>query len=105
MRFVLDPPEPTTYPNPRGDDAWDNDAVQWLLLRGTSNKWTRGVLMEALRRQGRIVRDRPDIVADAAQFAAGFGVRQIEVPRGNRTITRLIRTDARAPSYPSNRVR
>lgn len=105
MRFELDPPEPNTYPNPRGDDAWDNDAVHWLLLQDRSTKWTRATLMEALRRQERLVRDRPKVIADAARFAARYGVRQVELSRGNRTITRLIRTDAGAPPYPSDRIR
>src|SRR2546425_3717263 len=26
-----DPAPPDTYPNPRHDDPWDNDTVQWLL--------------------------------------------------------------------------
>lgn len=105
MRSELDPPEPQTYPNPRGDDAWDNDAVHWLLLQDRGATWTRGTLMEALRRQDRWVMNRPNVVADAAQLAARFGVLQVELPKGNRTVTRLIRQDAGAPSYPSDRIR
>lgn len=105
MHSELDPPEPATFPNPRGDDAWDNDAVHWLLHQDQSAQWTRGTLMEALRRQDRLVRNRPNIVADAAQLAARFGVLQVELPKGNRTITGLIRIDAGAPSHPSDRIR
>lgn len=61
--------------------------------------------MEALRRQERLVRDRPKVVADAAWFAARYGVKQVLIPRGNRSITRLVRTDAGAPTYPSDRIR
>jgi hypothetical protein len=105
MRSELDPPEPQICPNPRGDDAWDNDAVHWLLLQDRGTTRTRGALIEALRRQNRLVMNRPNVVADAVQQAARFGVRQVEVPRSNRTITRLIRTHPGAPSYPSDRTR
>lgn len=105
MKDNEDPVSPANYPNPRNDDPWDNDAVRWLLLQDGGTKWTRGSLMEALRRQERLVRDQPRVVADAARFAARFGVRQVELPYGTRTITRLVRTDAKAPPYPADRVR
>lgn len=69
-------PAPTTFPNPRHDDPWDNDAVQWLLLKSGASKWTRGTLFEALRRQPRLVQDHPNVVAEAARLAACFGVQQ-----------------------------
>ena len=41
------------YPNPRKDNAWDNDAVQWLLDKPdvVAATFTRGTLMECLRCQ------------------------------------------------------
>lgn len=99
-----DVPAPNTFPNPRNDDPWDNDAVQWLLLKLGGSNWTRGTLFEALRRQPRLVQDHPDVVAEAARLAARFGVQQKEISRGRGTITRLIRTDAAAPRYPADRL-
>lgn len=79
------------------DDPWDADAVRFLLGQPGGAKWTRGVLMEALRRQPRLSRQR---LNDAARFAAAHGVRQVEEPRGRGAIVRLYRSDSGAPEYP-----
>lgn len=96
-------PAPSHYPNVYGDDPWDNDTVHWLLDQpGVANEWTRVSLFEALRRQKRLVdTDHPDI-RRAESLAQRYGVRQIDVPRGRGRITRLERTDAEAPPYPTD---
>lgn len=103
MNANRDPLPPTTYPNPRNDDPWDHDAVQWLLLQDRNSRWTRGSLFEALRRQSHLERNRPDLLADASRLASRYGVRQIDVARGTGQITRIVRTDPGAPKYPSDR--
>ncbi len=96
------PPVPSTYPNPRNDDPWDNDTVHWLLEQPGGEDWTRGVLMESLRRQPGQVERNPQRVTDAARFAKRNGVVQIGARRGAATITRLLRTDEGAPEYPAS---
>lgn len=92
---------PDRYPNDFGDDPWDNDTVEWLMRQpGVADEWNRVRIFEALRRQKRLVdADHPDI-ARAEAVARQHGIRQITVPRGNGTITRLQRTDPGAPRYP-----
>ena len=101
------PPPPTTYRNARGDDPWDNDAVQWLLTHDhvMQEGWTRQILLECLRRQPHRLRTEPRRVADAAALADKFGVRRVEVydPKIGKTIIRLRRTDDDAPLYPRHR--
>jgi len=97
---------PNTYPNPRSDDAWDNDAVHWLLDQpGVGAEWTRGTLMEAARRQPKWTEQRPERVAAAEEVCRRYGVVQREVhdDRLGKTIVRLIRTDHEAPEYPPDR--
>lgn len=88
---------PNRDPDRPQDDPWDADAVRFLLGQPDGARWTRGTLMEALRRQPRIHRQRID---EAARLAAAHGVEQIEEPRGGRTIVHFYRTDPAAPSYP-----
>jgi hypothetical protein len=95
------PAPPSSYPNPRNDDPWDNDAVHWLLEQPGGERWTRGVLMECLRRQPNQLARNAERVADAARFAKRHGVIQEATARGGRPITRLYRTDDKAPDYPS----
>ena len=98
----LRPTPPSTYPNPRNDDPWDNDAVHWLLDQPGGEAWTRGVLMECLRRQpNQLARDRRR-VDEAARLAKRHGVAQERTERGNGFIVRLFRTDCDAPVYPGS---
>lgn len=97
------PSPPTTYPNPRDDDPWDNDAVHWLLDQpGVATSWKRGPLFECLRRQPARLRNQPARVEKAARLAKQFGVRQVSVYDANigKTLVRLVRTDDAAPTYP-----
>ena len=98
------PTPPTTYPNPRGDNPYDNDAVHWLLEQPGVHAagWTRGTLMECLRRQPNRVRNQPDRVDEAARLAARYGVLQKEEtdPRIGKSLVRLHRTDPGKPTYP-----
>lgn len=106
MPSATSPEPPNRYPNPRNDDPWDNDAVQWLLQQAGGNRWTRGVLFEHLRRQRRLVeRDAPRL-AEAAEFARRHGVLQVEMFDHDlgKQIVHLLRTDGAAPQYPSDRV-
>ncbi len=97
------PTAPSTYPNPRNDDPWDNDAVHWLLEQpGVAASWKRGPLFECLRRQPGRVRNEPHRVVQAARLAAKYGVEQRDVydPIIGKKIVRVIRHDAKAPQYP-----
>ena len=97
--------KPTRYPNPRGDDAWDDDAVQWLLEQpGVAGEFTRGTLFECARRQPRWLQQQPDRVERAAIFCRRHHVLQLEGfdPRVGKTNVRLKRTDPAAPPrYPA----
>jgi transcriptional regulator with XRE-family HTH domain len=100
------PEPPTTYPNPRHNDPWDNDAVHWLLKQQGGSRWTHGVLFEHARRQRRLVeRDAPRL-SGAAELAARHGVLQIDMfdHELGKQIVHLIRTDANAPAYPEDRI-
>lgn len=97
------PSEPTTYPNPRNDNPWDNDAVHWLLDHAdVAAEFTRGALMECLRRQPGRVRNQPERVARAAELANRHGVQQrlVEDATIGKSVIRLIRTDPERPEYP-----
>jgi DNA helicase IV len=94
------PTPPSTYPNPRNDDPWDNDAVHWLLEQAGGAQWTRGVLMECLRRQPNQMARNRRRVDDAARLARCHGVIQERTPLGKRPVVRLYRTDPHAPPYP-----
>src|SRR5450432_3363990 len=99
------PTGPTTYPNPRGDDPWDHDAVQWLLLEhpDVAQEFTRGTLFECVRRQPQRLGNEPKRVERAAMFCRLYEVEQLEVfdPKVGKPIVRLRRTDPRAPKdYP-----
>jgi hypothetical protein len=96
------PVTPSSYPNPRNDDPWDNDVVHWLLEQPGGESWTCGVLIECLRRRLSQVTRNPERVDDAARFAKRHGVVQDTAVRGNGSITRLFRTDPLAPTYPSS---
>lgn len=101
------PEAPTTYPNPRGDDPWDNDAVHYLLEKAdVAASFRRGPLAECLRRQPNRLEKQPHRVAEAEEFARRHGVRQAPMydRRIGKDIVRLIRTDADAPQYPPERV-
>lgn len=74
---TLTPPD--TYPNPRGDNAWDNDAVQWLLTHDdVAAQFDRANLMECARRQPRRLENDLDRVILAANLSGLHGVEQIE---------------------------
>lgn len=97
------PTEPTTYPNPRGNNPWDNDSIHWLLEQpDVAGKFTHGVLFECLRRQPNRLRNQPNRVAEAEALARRFGVEQRRVhdPVLGKDMIRLVRTDPEAPSYP-----
>lgn len=97
---------PSEFPNPRGDDPWDNDAICWLLLQEGGRGWTRQNLGECLRRQPNRLRNDAVNVERATSLARRHGVRQVELPFGRRTIVRLVRTDRNAPGdYPAERLR
>jgi hypothetical protein len=62
---------PQRDPDRPQDDPWDADAVRYLLAAGGGAQgWTRGVLMECLRRQTGQVRDNPRRVVGCG---TGFG--------------------------------
>ncbi len=96
------PTPPSTYPNPRNDDPWDNDAVHWLLEQPGGEAWTRGVLMECLRRQPNQLARNRHRVDEAARLATRHGVVQERIERGTGSIVRLFRTDDNAPTYPTS---
>lgn len=101
-----EPSPPSEYPNPRGDDPWDSDAVWWLMSKPDAGHWKRIPFFECLRRQpGRLENDA-DRVEAAAALARKYGVIQHQVydRRRGKTIVRLIRTDAAAPEYPTDRL-
>ena len=94
---------PTSYPNSRNDDPWDNDAVSYLLTKpDVARVWKKGPLFECLRRQPGWIQKQPARVEDAARAAKRHGVEQLAMhdPRVGKDIVRLIRTDAAAPLYP-----
>lgn len=100
------PTAPSTYPNPRSDNAWDNDSVHWLLKHpDVSEYFSRHDLMECARRQPKRLENDLDNVILAAQLCERHGVRQVQVfDRGiGKTVWRLRRTDADAPEYPDDR--
>ena len=104
MKVLADPP--STYPNPRGDDPWDNDAVHYLLDQpDVAASFKRGPLMECLRRQPNRLKNQPQRVEEAAELARRHGVIQKSSYNADvgKTIVRLIRTDPGAPSYPAER--
>lgn len=68
---------PARDPDRPQDDPWDADAVRYLLGQPDTARWTRGTLMEALRRQPRFDRTRID---EAQHLASAHGVRQVEEP-------------------------
>jgi hypothetical protein len=99
------PQGPRTYPNPRGDDPWDHDAVEWLLHEHpeVAREFTRGSLFECARRQPQRVRSQPKRVERAAEICRQYGVEQLAVfdPVIGRRVVRLRRTDPAAPlDYP-----
>ena len=97
------PSEPTTYPNPRGNNPWDNDTVNWLFEQpGVAARCSIGTLMECLRRQPGRVRNQPQRVADVETLARSFGVEQRKVHDASvgKDMVRLVRTDPGAPLYP-----
>lgn len=97
------PPPPDTYPNPRNDDPWDNDAIHWLLEHeDVAAAFTRHNLFECARRQPRRMEDDLENVILAAKICERYGVEQVEVfdQRIGKRIWRLRRTDPGAPEYP-----
>ncbi len=97
------PPPPSTFPNPRNDDPWDNDTVHWLLTHpDVAEHFDRGNLMECARRQPKRLEGDIDRVILGAQLCERHGVQQIQVfdPKIGKTFWRLRRTDADAPEYP-----
>lgn len=94
---------PVGNPDRPQDDKGDADAVQWLLTQKGGSDWTYQTLFESLRRQPARLETAPERVQQAEQFATEYGVRQIEIQRGNRTLVRFKRTDSQAPSYSDGR--
>jgi hypothetical protein len=94
---------PVTYPNPRNDNPWDNDAVHWLLEHpGVAAHFDRGDLFECARRQPKRLESDLDRVILAAHLCGRYGVEQVQVfdPKLGKSIWRLRRTDPAAPEYP-----
>ncbi len=85
------------------DDDGDSDAVTWLLEQAGGENWTYPKLIENLRRQPLKKLGTPEDVVEAETFALRHGVHQIEIPRGNGRIVRLVRTDPQAPHYADGR--
>lgn len=97
------PEPPSTYPNPRGNDPWDNDAVHWLLEHpDVSEVFDHHNLFECARRQPKRMQDDLDRVILAAQLCERHGVQQVQIfdPKIGKTVWRLRRTDEAAPDYP-----
>jgi transcriptional regulator with XRE-family HTH domain len=89
--------------NDRGDNPWDDDAVQWLLGHPeVTARFERGPLFECLRKQANRLASQPHRVKEAEDLARKHGVVQREVydPGIGKTVVRLIRTDPDAPEYP-----
>jgi hypothetical protein len=102
VRSNSSPQPPDRYPNPRRDNAWDNDAVHWLLDQEGAEPYTRGTIMECARRQpGRVANDGKRVELIAA-LCRRHGVQQLLTvdPDKGKEIWRLRRTDAEAPEYP-----
>src|SRR4051812_26226641 len=94
---------PARYPNPRGDNAWDNDAVHWLLEHpDVAEHFDRHNLMECARRQPKRLENDLDRVILAAKLCERYGVVQVQVSDSSigKTVWRLRRTDPNAPEYP-----
>lgn len=95
--------KPDVYPNPRKDNAWDNDAVHWLLDHpDVAASFARGTLMECLRCQPDKVENQPHRVEEAARLARKHGViqRQEYDAKLGKRVVRLYRTDPDRPRYP-----
>lgn len=98
---MIEPPD--RYPNPRNDNAWDNDAVHWMLEHlDVADTFERGDLFECARRQPKRLENDLDNVILAAKLCERHGVQQLQVfdSRIGKTIWRLRRTDPDAPEYP-----
>lgn len=103
----MNPSPPSTYAdsNDRGNDAWDHDAVCWMLEQlGPTTEWTYHSLFECARKQRNRLENDVDRVIAAASVCGQLGVKQIELrdPRIGKLIVRLRRTDPDAPDYPSH---
>jgi hypothetical protein len=99
------PTPPDTYENPKRDNPWDNDAVQWLLTHeDVSAEFDRHNLMECARRQKKRLETDLDRVIRAAQLCERHGVHQVQVFDRSigKTVWRLRRTDPAAPVYPAD---
>ena len=99
----MDPP--TTYPNPRNDNPWDNDAIHWLLDQpDVAASFKRGPLMECLRRQPGRLKNQPHRVEEATVLARSHGViqrQEYDLGTG-KELVRLYRTDPDRPRYPGS---
>ena len=94
---------PDRYPNPRNDNAWDNDAVYWLLEHAdVAERFERGDLLECARRQPKRVETDIDRVIMAARLCERYGIDQVQIfdPKLGKSIWRLRRRDPDAPEYP-----
>lgn len=103
----MNPEPPTRYAksNDRNNDAWDHDAVCWILDRlGPSTAWNYGAFFECARKQSNRKANDLDRVIEAARVCGSLGVDQLDVrdPNLGKDIVRLRRTDAEAPTYPSH---
>jgi hypothetical protein len=98
------PIDPMRYPNARGDNPFDDDAVDWLLTQpGVAQEFSRVQLFECARRQRRLLKAHPARVERAAALCGQYHVEQIPVfdPKIGKTIWRLRRTDPGTPAdYP-----
>jgi hypothetical protein len=91
---------PERDPERPQDDPWDANAVRWLLGQPGGGAWTRGKLMQCLRKQPAQGARTPADVQHAADFADRHGVKRVAEEYGTQFVVRLYRTDAGAPSYP-----
>ena len=96
---------PDNFDNPKGDNPWDNDAVQWLLTHDdVAAEFDRHNLMECARRQKKRLETDLDRVIRAAQLCERHGVQQVQIFDRSigKTVWRLRRTDLAAPTYPTD---
>jgi len=95
------PRVPARDPERPQDDPWDADAVRFLLGKPEGGAWTRGDLMECLRKQGNRVRRQPDRVREATRLGDRYQVEQKPDP-GGKTV-HFFRNDRGAPRpYPGS---
>src|SRR3954452_7614683 len=94
---------PDRYPNPRNDNAWDNDAVHWLLAHpDVAERFGGGAWRGCARRKPRLFETDIDGLILAARLCERYGIDQVQIfdPKLGKSIWRLRRRDPDAPEYP-----